>query len=172
MCLRQMKWFPLCLAHRYEAYPCPRSAKPAVILAHPRRQSLRPFFCRSKQDINRIARPASPVSHAGRYNTLHLASKAVCQRGGHAPLWKPPVLSACGHSPQSCARVPTPPKPKETAQTSPPPRADLRRFFVRPAGRDGRKNAGGKLRFRVAIFDKLGYNKFNPNRRLQHERSG
>lgn len=116
--------------------------------------------------------PASPVSRASRYNTLHLASKAVCQRGGHAPLWKPPVLSACGHSPQSCARVPTPPKPKETAQTSPPPRADLRRFFVRPAGRDGRKNAEGKLRFRVAIFDKLGYNKFNPNRRLQHERSG
>ena len=74
------------------AYPCPRSAKPAVILAHPRRQSLRPFFCRSKQDINRIARPASPVSRAGRYNTLHLASKVVCQRGGIGPLWKPPVL--------------------------------------------------------------------------------
>ena len=51
-----------------------------------------PFFCRSKQDINRIARPASPVSHAGRYNTLHLASKVVCQRGGIGPLWKPPVL--------------------------------------------------------------------------------
>ena len=85
-----MKWFLLYLAHRYEAYPCPRSAKPAVILAHPRRQSLRPFFCRSKQDINRIARPASPVSRAGRYNTLHLASKVVCQRGGIGPLWKPP----------------------------------------------------------------------------------
>ena len=53
-----------------------------------------PFFCRSKQDINRIARPASPVSHAGRYNTLHLASKVVCQKGGTGPLWKPPVLSA------------------------------------------------------------------------------
>ena len=51
-----------------------------------------PFFCRSKQDINRIARPASPVSHAGRYNTLHLASKVVCQKGGAGPLWKPPVL--------------------------------------------------------------------------------
>ena len=95
MCLRQMKWFPLYLAHRYEAYPCPRSAKPAVILAHSRRQSLRPFFCRSKQDINRIARPASPVSHAGRYNTLHLASKVVCQRGPVSPLWKPPVLPVC-----------------------------------------------------------------------------
>ena len=92
MCLRQMKWFLLYLAHRYEAYPCPRSAKPAVILAHPRRQSLRPFFCRSKQDINRIARPASPVSRASRHNTLHLASKVVCQRGGIGPLWKPPVL--------------------------------------------------------------------------------
>ena len=51
-----------------------------------------PFFCRSKQDINRIARPASPVSRASRYNTLHLASKVVCQRGGIGPLWKPPVL--------------------------------------------------------------------------------
>ena len=66
-------------------------------------------------------------------------------------------MSACGPSPQSCARVPTPPKPKETAQTSPPPRADLRRFFVRPAGRDGRKNAWEKLRFRVVIFDNMGY---------------
>lgn len=53
-----------------------------------------------------------------------------------------------------------------------PPRADLRRFFVRPAGRDGRKNALEKLRFRVAFFDISGYNKLNPNRRLQHERSG
>ena len=78
-----------------QRYPCPRSAKPAVILAHPRRQSLRPFFCRSKRDINRIALPVSPVSRAGRYNTLHLASKVVCQKGGAGPLWKPPVLSAC-----------------------------------------------------------------------------
>ena len=51
-----------------------------------------PFFCRSKRDINRIALPVSPVSRAGRYNTLHLASKVVCQRGGIGPLWKPPVL--------------------------------------------------------------------------------
>ena len=49
-----------------------------------------PFFCRSKQDINRIARPASPVSHAGRYNTLHLASKVVCQRGVIGPFGNPP----------------------------------------------------------------------------------
>lgn len=152
-------------------YTCRRFLKTDRLFVPSRSQKPSPFSCRCKRGAYRTA-PASPVSRASRYNTLHLASKAVCQRGGHAPLWKPPVLSACGHSPQSCARVPTPPKPKETAQTSPPPRADLRRFFVRPAGRDGRKNAGGKLRFRVAIFDKLGYNKFNPNRRLQHERSG
>ena len=63
------------------AYPCPRSAKPAVILAHSRTQPLHPFFCRSKRDTNRIALRVSPVSRAGRYNTLHLASKVVCQRG-------------------------------------------------------------------------------------------
>lgn len=151
-------------------YTCCRSLKTDSFCSLPVTKP-RPFSCRGKRGANRTA-PAFPGSRTSRYNTLHLASKVVCQGGGQAPLWKPPVLSACGHSPQSCARVPTPPKPKETAQTSPPPRADLRRFFVRPAGRDGRKNAGGKFRFRVAIFDKLGYNKFNPNGRLQHERSG
>lgn len=129
-------------------------------------------FPASASGVQTASHPAFPVSRASRYNTLHLASKVVCQRGDQAPLWKPLVLSACGHSPHSCSRVPTPPKPKETAQTSPPPRADLRRFFVRPAGRDGRKNALEKLRFRVAFFDISGYNKLNPNRRLQHERSG
>ena len=29
--------------------------------------------------------PVSPVSRASRYNTLHLASKVVCQRGGISP---------------------------------------------------------------------------------------
>ena len=33
--------------------------------------------------------PASPVSCASRYNTLHLASKVVCQRGPAAPLKTP-----------------------------------------------------------------------------------
>ena len=33
--------------------------------------------------------PASPVSCASRYNTLHLASKVVCQRGPAAPLETP-----------------------------------------------------------------------------------
>ena len=119
MCLRQMKWFLLYLAHRYEAYPCPRSAKPAVILAHSRRQSLRPFFCRSKQDINRIARPASPVSHAGRYNTLHLASKVVCQRGGIGPPLETPGFAGVGLGAHFCAlSIPT--KPKETVQACGP----------------------------------------------------
>ena len=139
MCLRQMKWFLLYLAHRYEAYPCPRSAKPAVILAHPRRQSLRPFFCRSKQDINRIARPASPVSRASRYNTLHLASKVVCQRGHKPPLETPGFVSAwpqiaflhlCPHPIQNL---------KKRRRSAYEWWAGLRRFFIRPAGRDGRK---------------------------------
>ena len=136
MCLRQMKWFLLYLAHRYEAYPCPRSAKPAVILAHPRRQSLRPFFCRSKQDINRIARPASPVSRASRYNTLHLASKVVCQRGHKPPLETPGFVSAwpqiaflhlCPHPIQNL---------KKRRRSAYEWWAGLRHFFIRPVGRN------------------------------------
>ena len=117
------------------AYPCPRSAKPAVILAHPRRQSLLPFFCRSKQDINRIARPASPVSRAGRYNTLHLASKVVCQRGGIGPLWKPPVLPVL-----ALERI-----------SAPSPSLQNRKKRCRPAGQN---EASGykKSCFRVAFL--------------------
>ena len=108
-----------------------------------------------------------PPSAAPAGITHYTLQARPCAKGeAQPPLWKPPVLSWCAHSPHFCARVPTPPKHKEAAQASPPPRADLRRFFVRPAGRDGRKNTWEKLRFRVAIFDKLGYNILNPNRRL------
>jgi len=118
-------------------------------------------------------RPPLPPAAAPAGITHYTLQARSCAKGVPLPpLWKPPVLSWCAHSPHFCARVPTPPKPKEAAQTSPPPRADVRRFFVRPVGRDGRKNAWEKLCFRVAIFDKLGYNKLNPNRRLQHEKSG
>ena len=61
----------------------------------PRPHPLRPFPCRSKRDTNCVALPASPVSRAGRYNTLHLASKVMCQRGPVSPFWKPPVLPVC-----------------------------------------------------------------------------
>jgi len=61
----------------------------------PRPHPLRPFPCQSKRDTNCVALPASPVSRAGRYNTLHLASKVMCQRGPVSPFWKPPVLPVC-----------------------------------------------------------------------------
>ena len=39
--------------------------------------------------------PASPVSRASRYNTLHFASQSRVPKGASGPLWKPP-LPACG----------------------------------------------------------------------------
>ncbi len=52
----------------------------------------RPIFCSfpfakiqpvflPEQTGRRAPHPVSPVSHASRYNTLHFASKVVCQRG-------------------------------------------------------------------------------------------
>ena len=43
----------------------------------------RPFSCRCKRGA-KATHPASPVSRASRYNTLHLASKVVCQGGAVA----------------------------------------------------------------------------------------
>lgn len=48
----------------------------------------RPFSCRRKRGA-KATHPASPVSRASRYNTLHLASKVVCQRGPAAPFGNP-----------------------------------------------------------------------------------
>lgn len=128
-------------------------------------------FPASASGVQTASHPAFPVSRASRYNTLHLASKVVCQRGDQAPFGNPWFCRRV-----ATVRIPAPVSPPlqnpKKRRRPAPPRADLRRFFVRPAGRDGRKNALEKLRFRVAFFDISGYNKLNPNRRLQHERSG
>ena len=47
--------------------------------------------------------PVSPVSRTSRYNTLHFASKVVCQMGA-SPLWKPPHEKAVFYP--STGRIP------------------------------------------------------------------
>ena len=69
-------------------YTCRRSPKTDRLFVRPRSQNPRPFSCRCKRGA-KTTRPASPVSRASRYNTLHLASKVVCQRGPAAPFGNP-----------------------------------------------------------------------------------
>ena len=125
-------------------------------------------FPASASGVQTAPPPASPASRASRYNTLHLASKVVCQR---VPLWKPGFVGVWPQIafPRLC---PHPSKTQRSGAHQPVGWADVCRFFVRPVGRDEGQNALRKLYFRVAIFDNLGYNKLNPNRRLQYERSG
>ena len=73
-------------------YTCRRSPKTDRLFVRSRSQKPRPFSCRCKRGA-KAPHPASPVSRASRYNTLHLASKVVCQRGENSPLWKPPPTS-------------------------------------------------------------------------------
>ena len=47
---------------------------------------IQPVFLRSKR-AHKVLHPVSPVSHASRYNTLHFASKVVCQ--GASPFGNP-----------------------------------------------------------------------------------
>ena len=127
-----------------------------------------PVFLPEQAGRKKHRAPFPPSATPAGITHYTLLRKVVCQR---APLWKPRFVDVW---PQTAflRPFPPPPKPKEAARLSPPPRADVRRFFVRPAGRDEGQNAYGKLHFRVAIFDNSGYNKINPNRRLQHEGSG
>ena len=80
--------------------------------------------------------PVSPVSRASRYNTLHLASKVVCQRGHKPPLETPGFVSAwpqiaflhlCPHPIQNL---------KKRRRSAYEWWAGLRRFFIRPVGRN------------------------------------
>lgn len=73
-------------------YTCRRSPKMDRLFVRSRSQKSRPFSCRCKLGA-KAPHPASPVSRTSRYNTLHLASKVVCQRGENSPLWKPPPTS-------------------------------------------------------------------------------
>ena len=62
--------------------------------------------------------PVYPVSRASRYNTLHLASKVVCQRG-HKPPFGNPRFCQCVATDCISSSMSSPhPKPKETAQIS------------------------------------------------------
>lgn len=69
-------------------YTCCRSPKTDRLFVRSRSQNPRPFSCRCKRGA-KATHPASPVSRASRYNTLHLASKVVCQRGPAAPFGNP-----------------------------------------------------------------------------------
>lgn len=69
-------------------YTCRRSPKTDRLFVRSRSQNPRPFSCRGKRGA-KAPHPASPGSRASRYNTLHLASKVVCQRGPAAPLETP-----------------------------------------------------------------------------------
>lgn len=69
-------------------YTCRCSPKTDRLFVRSRSQKPRPFSCRCKRGAKAM-HPASPVSRASRYNTLHLASKVVCQRGETPPFGNP-----------------------------------------------------------------------------------
>ena len=69
-------------------YTCRRSPKTDRVFVRSRSQNPRPFSCRCKRGA-KAPHPASPVSRASRYNTLHLASKVVFQRGKTPPFGNP-----------------------------------------------------------------------------------
>ena len=80
--------------------------------------------------------PVSPVSRASRYNTLHLASKVVCQRVHKPPLETPDFvgvwpqiafLHLCPHPIQNL---------KKRRRSAYEWWAGLRHFFIRPLGRN------------------------------------
>lgn len=88
----------------------------------PRPHPLRPFPCRSKRDTNCVALPASPVSRAGRYNTLHLAKQGSCAKGDPvSPFLESPGFCRCVGLKIAFLHTipPSPLKPKETVQTCP-----------------------------------------------------
>ena len=62
------------------SYTCRRSLKPARFLFIPIHKNSA-CFPAGANGAQKAPHPVSPVSHASRYNTLHFASKVVCQRG-------------------------------------------------------------------------------------------
>ena len=70
-------------------YTCRRSPKTDRLFVRSRSQKPRPFSCRCKRGA-KATHPASPVSRASRYNTLHFASQSRVPKGASGPLWKPP----------------------------------------------------------------------------------
>ena len=54
-----------------------------------------PFSCRAKRAFPSGEPLILPISHDSSYNTLHFASKVVCQRD---TLWKPFFVGVCSHT--------------------------------------------------------------------------
>ena len=102
----------------------------------------RAFSCRGKRQANRTT-SAFPGSRTSRYDTKHLASKVVCQRGGTAPLVTPGLVRVWPQSAFPCPWL-HPSKTQRSGADQPTSRADLRRIFTRTAGRDERKRVGEK----------------------------
>ena len=70
------------------SYTCRRSLKPARFLFIPIHKKSA-CFPDGESGAQTAPHPVFPVSHASRYNTLHFASKVVCQRGLRPPLETP-----------------------------------------------------------------------------------
>lgn len=86
-----------------------------------------PFSCRAKRVFPSGETLILPVSRDSRYNTLHFASKAVCQR--EAPLGTP-VLSGSRYSLHKSAAIPHPSKTQAGGIGQSVPGADLCRLLA------------------------------------------
>ena len=75
-------------------YPCYHSRNRPVFCSFPSAKTC-PFSCRVKRAFPSGETLILPASRASRYNTLHFASKVVCQRD---TLWKPYFAGVCSHT--------------------------------------------------------------------------
>ena len=75
-------------------YTCCHSRNRPVFCSVPSAKTC-PFFCRAKRAFPSGKTLILPISRDSRYNTLHFASKVVCQR---VPLWKPYFVGVCSHT--------------------------------------------------------------------------
>ena len=116
-------------------YTCRRSLKTDRLL-FPLGHKNPACFSAGASVVQTVPHHVSPVSRASRYNTLHLASKVVCQRGHKPPLETPGFVSAwpqiaflhlCPHPIQNL---------KKRRRSAYEWWAGLRHFFIRPVGRN------------------------------------
>ena len=107
-------------------YTCCHSRKRPVFCSSPFAKTC-PFSCRAKRAFPSGETLILPVSRDSRYNTLHFANKAVCQR--EAPLGTP-VLSGSRYSLHKSAAIPHPSKTQAGGIGQPVPGADLCRLLA------------------------------------------